>query len=150
MLQSLFDNDELSPRIRNLAAIKLASQKVDTAPFSEIQTLLRPVIDADDSWTPIAKEYLALSNNTRKYNTLLNFNLYNFLPTNRRIIEPINQRNNKNFTNQNIYEMNSNMKNNINQRLTNIKNAYLIPQNISQNNFGGIKYPNYTEPINMI
>jgi len=96
------------------------------------------------------KEYLALSNNTRKYNTLLNFNLYNFLPTNRRIIEPINQRNNKNFTNQNIYEMNSNMKNNINQRLTNIKNAYLIPQNISQNNFGGIKYPNYTEPINMI
>lgn len=61
MLQSLFDNDELSPRIRNLAAIKLASQKVDTAPFSEIQTLLKPVIDADDSWTPIAKEYLALS-----------------------------------------------------------------------------------------
>ena len=57
MLQSLFDNDELSPRIRNLAAIKLASQKVDTAPFSEIQTLLRPVIDADDSWTPIAKEF---------------------------------------------------------------------------------------------
>ena len=46
--------------------------------------------------------------------------------------------------------MNSNMKNNINQRLTNIKNAYLIPQNIPQNNFGGIKYPNYTEPINMI
>lgn len=61
MLQAIVDNDELNPRIRNLAAIKLAAQKVDTAPFVEIETLLKPVIAADDSWTPIAKEYLAIS-----------------------------------------------------------------------------------------
>jgi hypothetical protein len=61
MLQSIVDNDELNPRIRNLAAIKLAAQKIDTAPFAEIETLLKPVVAADDSWAPIAKEYMALS-----------------------------------------------------------------------------------------
>ncbi len=61
MLQSIVDNDELNPRIRNLAAIKLAAQEIDTAPFAEIETLLKPVVAADDSWAPIAKEYMALS-----------------------------------------------------------------------------------------
>ena len=61
MLQTLVDNDELNPRIRNLAAIKLASHKVDTAPFTEIESLLSPAITADDSWSPIAKDFLALS-----------------------------------------------------------------------------------------
>ena len=61
MLEVLASNDELNPRIKNLAAVKLAARKVDTAEFSEIETLLTPVITSDDSWTPIAKEYLALS-----------------------------------------------------------------------------------------
>jgi len=61
MLTAMVDNDELNSRIRNLAAVKLAAQKLDNAPKAEIEALLRPVLDADDSWTPIAKEYLALA-----------------------------------------------------------------------------------------
>lgn len=61
MLQTLATDDELNPRIRNLAAVKLAAQKVDTAPRAEIEALLAPVIAADDSWTPIAQEYVALA-----------------------------------------------------------------------------------------
>ena len=61
MLGALASNDELNPRVRNLAALKLAARKVDTATFDEIEALLLPVIAADDSWTPIAKEYLAMA-----------------------------------------------------------------------------------------
>ena len=61
MLELIVTNDELDPRIRNLAAVKLAAAKLDTAPFAEIETLLSPVISEDDSWAPIASEYLALS-----------------------------------------------------------------------------------------
>lgn len=61
MLQTLATNDELNPRIKNLAAIKLAAQKIDSATRSEIESLLTPVVAADDSWTPIAQEYIALA-----------------------------------------------------------------------------------------
>lgn len=61
MLELIVTNDELDPRIRNLAAVKLAAAKLDTASFEEIKTLLSPVIDEDDSWAPVAQEYLALA-----------------------------------------------------------------------------------------
>jgi len=61
MLDLIVSNDELDPRIRNLAAVKLAAAKLDTAPYAEIETLLLPVINEDDSWAPVAQEYLALS-----------------------------------------------------------------------------------------
>jgi len=61
MLQTLATNDELNPRIRNLAAIKLVAHKIDTAPRSEIEALLNPIIAENDSWSPIAQEYLALA-----------------------------------------------------------------------------------------
>ena len=61
MLSVMAGNDELDPRVKTLATIKLVSLKIDTAPKSEIEELLAPVLAADDSWTPIAKEYLALS-----------------------------------------------------------------------------------------
>ena len=60
MLQTIADNDELNPRIRNLAALKLATYKIDTAPRAEIETLLKPVIDADNSWSPLATDLLAM------------------------------------------------------------------------------------------
>ncbi len=70
MLQSIASNDELNQMVRNMAAVKLAARKVDTASFAEIEDLLTPVIAAEDSWSPIAKEYLALAaieaDNTQK------------------------------------------------------------------------------------
>lgn len=60
MLKSIADNDELNSRIRNLAALKLATYKIDTATRAEMQELLQPVIDADDSWSPLATDLLAM------------------------------------------------------------------------------------------
>ena len=61
MLKSIADNDELNSRIRNLAALKLATYKIDTATRAEMQELLQPVIDADDSWSPLATDLLAMA-----------------------------------------------------------------------------------------
>lgn len=61
MLQTIVDNDELNPRVRNLAALKLATYKIDTAPRTEIQTLLEPVANAENSWSPLAKDLLAMA-----------------------------------------------------------------------------------------
>lgn len=61
MLELIVTNDELDPRIRNLAAVKLAAAKLDTSSYDEIEKLLSPVINEDDSWAPVAQEYLALA-----------------------------------------------------------------------------------------
>ena len=61
MLQSITDNEELNPRIRQLAAVKLATYKIDTAPRAELQALLQPIADAQNSWSPLAQEMLAMT-----------------------------------------------------------------------------------------
>ena len=60
MLQSITDNDELSPKVRNLAALKLATYKVDTATYEELSKLLKPVVDANNAWSPLAQDMLAM------------------------------------------------------------------------------------------
>ena len=65
--------------LRNVAAIKLASYKLDTAPREEINALLRPLIEENGSWSNIAREMTAMAairdGNTEEaralYNTLL-------------------------------------------------------------------------------
>ena len=61
MLQTIADNDELNPKIRHLAALKLATYEVDTASYAEINSLLQPIIDAQNSWSPLATDLLAMS-----------------------------------------------------------------------------------------
>lgn len=61
MLQSIIDNEELNPRIRQLAAVKLATYKIDKAPRAELQALLQPIADAQNSWSPLAQEMLAMT-----------------------------------------------------------------------------------------
>lgn len=61
MLQSIIDNEELNSRIRQLAAVKLATYKIDTAPRAELQSLLQPIADAQNSWSPLAQEMLAMT-----------------------------------------------------------------------------------------
>lgn len=61
MLQAIVDNEELNPRVRHLAALKLATYKLDTASRAEIQELLQPIADAENSWSPLAKDMLAMA-----------------------------------------------------------------------------------------
>ncbi len=60
MLQAIVDNEKLSLRIRQLATVKLATYKIDIAPRAELQALLQPIMDAQNSWSPLAQEMLAM------------------------------------------------------------------------------------------
>ncbi len=60
VLESLIDNDNILPQMRNIAAMKLASYKMDMGvDADEITALLLPVIE-DDSRSDIARELLAM------------------------------------------------------------------------------------------
>jgi hypothetical protein len=60
-LQLLTDDKNADPAVKNIALIKLASYKVDTISRSELENLLQPVLNDNSSWSPIAKDLLAIS-----------------------------------------------------------------------------------------
>lgn len=62
VLDEIWKDNEVSNKIREISAVKLATYKIDTAPYAEIETLLLPIAnDANSSWVLMAKELLALS-----------------------------------------------------------------------------------------
>ncbi|MBR3501947.1 MAG: tetratricopeptide repeat protein [Alphaproteobacteria bacterium] len=60
-LQSIADDKDADRSVKNIALIKLVSYKVDTMSRSELETLLQPVLNDNNSWTPIAQDLLAIS-----------------------------------------------------------------------------------------
>lgn len=78
-LSDIVADTSVNGKLRNVAAIKLASYKLDTAPREEIDALLRPLIEENGSWSNIAREMTAMvairDGNTEEaralYNTLL-------------------------------------------------------------------------------
>lgn len=61
MLRAIVENEELSPRVTHLAAIKLATYKIDSASAEELDALLQPVAQSGGSWSPLAQELLAMT-----------------------------------------------------------------------------------------
>lgn len=61
ILSEIYADEDLDLRIRNLAALKLAAYQVDFAPEADIQKLLQPIADQNSSWSPLAKDLLAMS-----------------------------------------------------------------------------------------
>ena len=60
VLQALIDDTETSSQMRDIAAMKLASYKLDSnAPAAEIEPLLRPLADTEGG-SDIARELLAM------------------------------------------------------------------------------------------
>lgn len=61
VLNKIYSDVSVSDKIREIAAIKIATYKVDTAEYNEIATLLNQIIEKNGAWTPFAKELLAMS-----------------------------------------------------------------------------------------
>jgi len=61
MLQAIIDNSEINSKVRNLAILKLATYKVDTASIEEISELLKPIIEENNAWSPLAQDMIAMS-----------------------------------------------------------------------------------------
>ena len=60
-LQSVVDDEDADRVVRNIALIKLASYKVDTSSRAEMEQMLQPVLQTNGSWTPLAKDLLAMA-----------------------------------------------------------------------------------------
>ena len=59
ILQFITENAN-NTQIGNIAAIKLASYKIDTAPFDEVNAILAPISKSNSPWTVIANELIAM------------------------------------------------------------------------------------------
>ena len=59
-LQTIIDNDDANPNLKNVALIKLVSYKLENAPAEEINKLLEPIINANNVWTNVALELKAM------------------------------------------------------------------------------------------
>lgn len=60
-LQSLIEDPQVNEEVKNIALIKLATYKVDDMSKAEFEAMLKPVLDANNSWTPLAQDLLAMS-----------------------------------------------------------------------------------------
>ncbi|MBP5698655.1 MAG: tetratricopeptide repeat protein [Alphaproteobacteria bacterium] len=62
LLQQLIDDDKAIDKIKEIAAIKLATYKIDSAPYASIEALLSNIVNnKNSSWKDMAEELLAMS-----------------------------------------------------------------------------------------
>ena len=61
ILNKIYSDSTISDKIREIAAIKIATYKVDTASYNDLATILNPIIEKNGAWSPFAKELLAMS-----------------------------------------------------------------------------------------
>ena len=61
VLEKISTNNDVAEKIREIATIKLATFKIDTAPYSELSGLLGDIANNNGAWSAMAKELLAMS-----------------------------------------------------------------------------------------
>ena len=61
VLAQINDDASASDKIREIAAVKLATYKIDSSSYSEIEKILAPIVQKGGAWAPMAKELLAMS-----------------------------------------------------------------------------------------
>ena len=61
VLQNIIDDENTDKSLKEVAIIKMASYKLENAPFEDIETLLKGMIEENGNWTVIAQEVLAMS-----------------------------------------------------------------------------------------
>ena len=61
MLDGLAKDPQANSEVRHIALIKYATYKVDSMSKQELTDLLKPVLEANNSWTPLANDLLAMA-----------------------------------------------------------------------------------------
>ncbi len=61
VLSSIYQDSKVTDKVREIAAVKLATYKVDTANYQEIESLLAPIVQKNGAWAVMAKELMAMS-----------------------------------------------------------------------------------------
>lgn len=60
-LQSLMDDKQVNSEVKHVALIKYATYKIEEMSQDEFKALLQPILDAENSWTPLANDLVAMS-----------------------------------------------------------------------------------------
>ncbi len=60
-LQNLIKDESVGEEVRHIALIKLATYKVDTISRQELEMMLKPLLDENTSWSPLAQDLLAMA-----------------------------------------------------------------------------------------
>lgn len=60
-LEKLAGEKQVNSEVKNIALVKLATYRVDTASYDELKELLQPVLVEGNSWMPLAQDLLAMS-----------------------------------------------------------------------------------------
>lgn len=60
-LQALIDDKQVNSEVKNVALIKYATYKIEELPQEDFKSLLQPIIDANNSWSPLANDLVAMS-----------------------------------------------------------------------------------------
>lgn len=60
-LENILQDNQVNSEVRNVALIKLATYRIDTMDRAEFENLLRPLLDGETSWKPMAQDLLAMS-----------------------------------------------------------------------------------------
>ena len=61
VLEEFAAKEDVNKSLRAVALIKLASYRLDNAPYADIENLLKPLVEENGNWTAIAQEMLAMS-----------------------------------------------------------------------------------------
>ena len=62
VLDKLYQDVDTTDKIREIAAIKLATYRIDSSSYAEVESLLSPILNRENSsWRPMARELLAMS-----------------------------------------------------------------------------------------
>lgn len=61
VLNAINHDETVTDKVREIAAVKLATYKVDTANYQEIEMLLAPIVQKNGAWAVMAKELMAMS-----------------------------------------------------------------------------------------
>lgn len=60
-LEKLANEKQVNSEVKHIALIKLATYRIDTMNQEDFTNLLKPILETNNSWTPMAQDLLAMS-----------------------------------------------------------------------------------------
>lgn len=60
-LENILQDNQVNSEVKNVALVKLATYRLDTMDREQFENLLKPLLEAESSWKPMAQDLLAMS-----------------------------------------------------------------------------------------
>lgn len=60
-LENILQDNQVNSEVKNVALVKLATYRLDTMDREQFENLLKPLLEGESSWKPMAQDLLAMS-----------------------------------------------------------------------------------------